>query len=137
MLLYVLCFHVYCQTGFELDRDFVIVDRDLFDHAADEDLAVFRLACLFLDEGDHGLNPVDFVFPKRSLRQNVLPPFAEGYYPFSDFLDAGCILAGIEEIHLALADHVIDNLDLLIDIRDLDMGFRQSLQALLNYRCYF
>ena len=79
MLLYVLCFHVYCQTGFELDRDFVIVDRDLLDHSSDEYLAVFRLAGLFLNEANHGFDPVDFVLAERRLRQNVLPPFAEVY----------------------------------------------------------
>ena len=84
MLFYVLCFHIYRKAGFELDCDFVIVDGDLFYHAADECLAVFCLAGLFLDEGDHGLDPADFVFPKRSLCQNVLPPFTEGYYPFSN-----------------------------------------------------
>lgn len=111
MLLYVLCFHVYCQTGFELDRDFVIVDRDLFDHAADECLTVFRLAGLFRYEADHSLYPVNLVLPKRRLRENVLPPFAQGDDPFSDFLNSLLVLAGIEEIHLTLADHVIlDNL---------------------------
>ena len=106
MLLYVLCFHVYCQTGFELDRDFVIVDRDLFDHAADECLTVFRLAGLFRYEADHSLYPVNLVLPKCRLRENVLPPFAQGDDPFSDFLNSLLVLAGIEEIHLTLADHV-------------------------------
>ena len=116
MLLYVLCFHVYCKAGFELDRDFVIVDGDLFYHAADKRLAIFCLAGLFLDEGDHGLDPVDFVFTECSLRQNVLPPFAEGYYPFSDLLDAGFVLAGIKKFHLTLVDHIVNDLDFLIDI---------------------
>ena len=42
--------HVYRKAGFELDRDPVIVDRDLLDHSSDEYLAVFRLAGLFLNE---------------------------------------------------------------------------------------
>ena len=92
------------------------MDGDLSDHTADERFAVFRLACLFLDKGNHCLDSVDLVLPHRSLRENVLPPFTEGHDSLADFLDPCLILAGIEEIHLALAYHVVDDLDLLIDV---------------------
>lgn len=108
--------HVYRKAGFELDRDPVIVDRDLLDHSSDEYLAVFRLAGLFLNEANHGFDPVDFVLAERRLRQNVLPPFAEGYYPFANLLDEGFVPAGVEKVHLALADHAVDDLDLVIDV---------------------
>ncbi len=35
--------HIYRKAGSKLDRDFVIVDGDLFDHTADEGFAVFDL----------------------------------------------------------------------------------------------
>lgn len=108
--------HIYRQPGFELDRNPVIVDCDLLDHSADEYLAVFRLAGLFLDETDHGFDPVNLVLSDRRLRQNVLPSFAEGYYLFADFLNVGFVPAGIEKVHLALADHIVDDLDFLIDV---------------------
>lgn len=108
--------HIYRQPGFELDRNPVIVDCDLLDHSTDEYLAVFRLAGLFLDKTDHGFDPVNLVLADCRLRQNILPSFAEGYYPFADFLDAGFVPAGIEKVHLALADHAVDDLDFLIDV---------------------
>lgn len=92
------------------------MDGDLSDHAADESLAVFRLAGLFLDEADHSLDPVNLVLPHRRLRENILPPFAEGYYPFADLLDAGFVPAGVEKVHLTFANHVIDDLDLFIGV---------------------
>lgn len=123
--------HIYRQPGFELDRNPVIVDCDLLDHSADEDLAVFRLACLFLDEADHGFDPVDFVLADCRLRENVLPSFAEGYYPFADFLDAGFVPASIEKIHLALADHIVNDLDFFIDV-----AADNALDVLLQNRDY-
>ncbi|MCR5150931.1 MAG: hypothetical protein K6B52_06870, partial [Clostridiales bacterium] len=62
------------------------------------------------------LYPVDPILLQSRLCENVLPSFTQGDNPFSDLLYTGFILAGIEKIHLALADHIVNDLDFLIYI---------------------
>ncbi len=104
-----LCIHIDLKPRFELNRQLLIVDRDLLDQPSDQSFGVFRyFRCLLIKEGNQVIYLVPQSLPCSCIRKDSLPLFTQADDGISNLIDFLLVVTGAEQLCLPLFDLPVD-----------------------------
>ena len=113
----VLCLDLDLKSGFEFNRQHLIINRDSLDKPSDQGI---RILCdclgLLIQKGGKILDAVLHVLSHCCLRQDLLSFFPQLHDRVTDLINLLLVPAGIKELRMLLLYGSIDLGDLLISI---------------------